>query len=202
MGPRRWRSESDFATGQSARAGAGPCRGDLGGTAKRLHGEGVSSSPIRSRFVGSGCDPDPHLTLVRQETEQLATSYEIDVFTRATAPSHDTSQMPRTAVVVAHPDDETIAMGGRIARYRDARFIHVTDGAPANGADAKANGFPSVDAYRDARRANFGTLFAPAVSSSLICTPSKSRTSRPVFASARSRAVWPQSSPNLRQKQS
>jgi LmbE family N-acetylglucosaminyl deacetylase len=59
--------------------------------------------------------------------------------------------MPRTAVVVAHPDDETIAIGGRITRYRDARFIHVTDGAPVNGADAKAAGFPSVDAYRDAR---------------------------------------------------
>lgn len=36
-------------------------------------------------------------------------------------------------------------------RYRGARWIHVTDGAPRNETDSRANGFPSHQAYRDAR---------------------------------------------------
>lgn len=82
---------------------------------------------------------------------QLGNSYETDLLSRATEPSAALSSMPRTVLVVAHPDDESIAIGGRMSRFRDAHFIHVTDGAPVNGSDATANGFPSVDAYRTAR---------------------------------------------------
>lgn len=59
--------------------------------------------------------------------------------------------MPRIAVVVAHPDDESLAIGARMSRYRDAHFIHITDGAPRNGEDAARNGFASVEAYAGAR---------------------------------------------------
>jgi LmbE family N-acetylglucosaminyl deacetylase len=34
------------------------------------------------------------------------------------------------AIVVAHPDDETIGLGGQLARLRDPLLVQVTDGAP------------------------------------------------------------------------
>lgn len=59
----------------------------------------------------------------------------------------------RVMAVFAHPDDETIAMGGQLRRLSQIRLLHVTDGAPANMADATANGFPHRAAYAAARRA-------------------------------------------------
>jgi len=56
------------------------------------------------------------------------------------------------AVVVAHPDDETIAIGGQLARMRGVRIVHVTDGAPADMKDANANGFARREDYASARR--------------------------------------------------
>jgi LmbE family N-acetylglucosaminyl deacetylase len=58
---------------------------------------------------------------------------------------------PRTAVVVAHPDDEVIGAGSRLPRLSDALFVYVTDGAPRNGSDAARNGL-DVDGYRERRR--------------------------------------------------
>lgn len=58
----------------------------------------------------------------------------------------------RVAVVVAHPDDETIALGGQLPRLDGVTIIHVTDGAPRGGADAHAHGFDIPDAYAKARR--------------------------------------------------
>lgn len=63
--------------------------------------------------------------------------------------------MPSTIVVVAHPDDEVIAIGGRIQRFRDAHFVHVTDGAPRNEQDSRNHDLPTLDAYRNARREEF-----------------------------------------------
>ena len=60
---------------------------------------------------------------------------------------------PRLLVVLAHPDDEVLAVGGRLERMRASRMLSVTDGAPADGADAWAHGFGSLQEYRDARRA-------------------------------------------------
>lgn len=59
--------------------------------------------------------------------------------------------MPRSVLVFAHPDDEVVAIGARIGRFQSALFVHVTDGAPANGEDSRAHGFASVDDYREAR---------------------------------------------------
>ncbi len=55
------------------------------------------------------------------------------------------------ALVVAHPDDETIGAGAAMALFGDLLLVHVTDGAPRNGFDAAACGFASPDDYAAAR---------------------------------------------------
>lgn len=57
------------------------------------------------------------------------------------------------AVVVAHPDDETLWAGAALRQLDRAVLIHLTDGAPVDMADAHRLGFPSRDAYRAARAA-------------------------------------------------
>ena len=71
---------------------------------------------------------------------------------RVTAPEGSNLAMPRAMLVFAHPDDEVIAVGGRMRRFRAAHFIHVTDGAPRNGQDSADHGFRTLEEYRQARR--------------------------------------------------
>jgi LmbE family N-acetylglucosaminyl deacetylase len=68
----------------------------------------------------------------------------------------------RAAVVVAHPDDETIGCGAQLQRFSDLSVIHVTDGSPENGADAAALGFAGPDDYRAARRRELEAAMAVA----------------------------------------
>lgn len=62
----------------------------------------------------------------------------------------------RVALVVAHPDDETIALGARLPRLPGITVVHVTDGAPRSGGAAQAHGFPDPEAYAAARRRELG----------------------------------------------
>jgi N-acetylglucosamine malate deacetylase 2 len=61
-------------------------------------------------------------------------------------------QIGRTAVVVAHPDDEVIGLGAHMPRLKLASFIYITDGAPRDGRDASRNGFADCRDYAVARR--------------------------------------------------
>ncbi|KMO27653.1 GlcNAc-PI de-N-acetylase [Methylobacterium variabile] len=55
------------------------------------------------------------------------------------------------ALVVAHPDDESIGCGAQLPRLTGLTVIHVTDGAPRDGRDAGRRGFPDAAAYAAAR---------------------------------------------------
>ena len=55
------------------------------------------------------------------------------------------------AVVVAHPDDETLGLGARLARLRQFKLIHLTDGAPRDMRDAAREGFSDRAEYAAAR---------------------------------------------------
>lgn len=64
---------------------------------------------------------------------------------------------PRLLVLLAHPDDEVLALGGRLEHLGGSRFLCITDGVPQDGADMRAHGFSTPAAYHAARRAE---LFA------------------------------------------
>jgi LmbE family N-acetylglucosaminyl deacetylase len=64
------------------------------------------------------------------------------------------------AVVVAHPDDETIGVGAQLPRLHGVTLVHVTDGAPRDGMDAGRHGFASPQAYAAARRAELEAAVA------------------------------------------
>lgn len=70
--------------------------------------------------------------------------------------------MPGAIVIVAHPDDETIALGARLGRFGQAHFVHVTDGAPHNEEDSRAHGFATLGDYRAARARELDCVFRTA----------------------------------------
>ena len=52
-----------------------------------------------------------------------------------------------TVVVIAHPDDETLAMAGRLATFERLTIVQLTDGAPSDGIDANRLGFTDPVSY-------------------------------------------------------
>lgn len=60
---------------------------------------------------------------------------------------------PRTAVVVAHPDDEVIGAGARLSGLTPVLLVHVTDGAPRDPGDAQRAGCATRAAYAALRAA-------------------------------------------------
>lgn len=61
------------------------------------------------------------------------------------------------AVVVAHPDDESIAFGAQLSRFPGSMMIHVTDGAPTDPKEWKQKGFETQGQYRDTRSHELNT---------------------------------------------
>jgi len=59
----------------------------------------------------------------------------------------------RVALVVAHPDDETVGLGSRLAQFDDLTLIHLTDGAPDDPSFAARAGFANAVIYAAVRRA-------------------------------------------------
>ncbi|AWB23414.1 GlcNAc-PI de-N-acetylase [Methylobacterium currus] len=55
------------------------------------------------------------------------------------------------ALVVAHPDDESIGCGAQLPRLSGLTVIHVTDGAPRDGRDAARRGFADPASYATVR---------------------------------------------------
>jgi LmbE family N-acetylglucosaminyl deacetylase len=74
----------------------------------------------------------------------------LDEFVTALAGAEDAGAS--MLMVVAHPDDEVIGLGGHLARLPELRIVHVTDGAPRDLRDARAHGFSEARAYALARR--------------------------------------------------
>jgi LmbE family N-acetylglucosaminyl deacetylase len=87
---------------------------------------------------------------------------ELDRLWQVTAPEGSTTGLPRALLVFAHPDDEVIAVGGRMGRFAASHFLHVTDGAPRNEQDSRSHGFARLEDYRRARRQEFEAMLAEA----------------------------------------
>lgn len=66
--------------------------------------------------------------------------------------SNRSASIPSTMLVVAHPDDETIAIGGQCSRFDALTIVYLTDGVPRNLQFARNAGHCSNESYQYARK--------------------------------------------------
>jgi N-acetylglucosamine malate deacetylase 2 len=78
------------------------------------------------------------------------------------ADPHEPIAADRLALVVAHPDDETIGIGGQLSRLNGVTLVHVTDGSPRQDGAAEAHGFATREDYAAARREELRAAMAVA----------------------------------------
>lgn len=71
----------------------------------------------------------------------------------------------KAALVAAHPDDEVIGAGSRLASFRNLTLIHITDGAPRDMSDARRLGFRTREDYAHARRSELEAALREAAAS-------------------------------------
>ena len=88
--------------------------------------------------------PESRFSLPRATSEQL--------LDRLVVESPLVGPPPRTAIVVAHPDDEAIGAGALMRDLPDVVVAHITDGAPRHLDAARRNGHGSREEYSRARR--------------------------------------------------
>lgn len=81
---------------------------------------------------------------------------------QATLPVGSAQPAPCGMLVFAHPDDEVIAMGARLARYRSSVIVHVTDGAPRANWESHSHGFPRREDYAASRESELQRALASA----------------------------------------
>ncbi len=106
--------------------------------------------------------PEPmHESRRSGSTGNLAARH-ADLLRRAVAPAGSSLPPVRLLLVLAHADDEVLAMGARLERLTDSRILTVTDGTPEDGEDARQHGFPTLEAYRSARAAELHAALAHA----------------------------------------
>ena len=63
-------------------------------------------------------------------------------------------------VIVAHPDDESLGVGGQLQHWPTARFIHVTDGSPRDLKDATLAGLKTRADYAALRQRELDSALA------------------------------------------
>lgn len=75
---------------------------------------------------------------------------------RDTLPSDEEIAELGAMIVVAHPDDEVVGLGTRLAAFRNLQaIIHITDGAPRTGPDVASAGTATWQEYAELRRNEF-----------------------------------------------
>lgn len=78
------------------------------------------------------------------------------------APGSASHRGRSVAIVAAHPDDEVLGLGGRLADLPALTLVHLTDGAPLDLSDARSAGYASRDSYAHARERELERALAAA----------------------------------------